>query len=192
MPKLKTGIKAPVFSLLNQKGETFSTKKLETNHTVVYFYPKDLTPGCTLEAEEFTKHLKAFTKLETKIVGISGGGVDSKIKFCKKHKLKIDLLADEDFSVSKKFGAYGDKNFMGKTFKGIIRKTFIINKTGKIVQIYDKVTAEGHAEEVLEFISRIGKKHEKGRETKASESPKRNKKLTKNYVTSKAKKSKKA
>jgi peroxiredoxin Q/BCP len=153
MTKLKIGIKAPLFTLPNQEGDKISLKNIAADYVVLYFYPKDLTPGCTTEANEFSKFINKFTKLNTRIIGISGGSVDSKSKFCKKHNLKIDLLADEDFVIAEKYEAYGEKKFMGRTFQGIHRKTFIINSSGKIVQIYNNVKAAGHAEEVLGFLS---------------------------------------
>ena len=150
MATLKTGQKAPDFKLLDQDGKPRSLKDLysKSKYLILYFYPKDLTPGCTIEAQEFSKGIAAFKKLKASIVGVSGGDSDSKKKFCNKHKLKITLLADDDFGVSKKFGAYGKKHFMGRIFNGIYRKTFIINSKGQVSHIYPEVKAEGHAQEV--------------------------------------------
>jgi peroxiredoxin Q/BCP len=192
MPVIKTGVKSPNFKLLNQDGVEKSLKDLlmDSSYLVLYFYPKDLTPGCTLEAQEFTKHIKAFQKLNVSVAGVSGGSADSKKKFCDKHNLKITLLADEDFSVSKKFGAYGEKKFMGKTYNGILRKTFVINSQGKISHIYADVKAEGHALEVKTFLTGIGKKIEKGRSVGILQTTARTQRNKKANSVSKASRSK--
>lgn len=192
MPDLKTGILAPKFKLPDQNGDVKSLADFGSKHVVLYFYPKDLTPGCTLEAQEFSKKAAAFKKLDAEVVGISGGDSDSKQKFCKKHNLKITLLADEEFAIAKKFGAFGKKQFMGKTYNGIMRKTFVLNSSGKIVHIYPEVTPAGHADEVLKFLSQIGKKTEKGRNAVAAESPKHRKRVTKVMTRSKAGQAKQA
>ncbi len=155
MPKLKLSSKAPDFKLKDKNGDSYSLKNLDSDFIVVYFYPKDDTPGCTIEAKGFNKDLSKFKKLNISIIGISGGDETSKGKFCKKYKLKITLLSDPDFKISKKYGAYGKKSFMGKTYNGILRKTFILNDKRKIIKIYDKVTPDTHSKEILELIKSL-------------------------------------
>lgn len=152
MAQLKEGKKAPNFKLKNQKGEQLQLNKLDSDYVVLYFYPRDSTPGCTIEAKEFTKELPLFSKLNAKILGVSGNDEISKQKFCAKYKLKITLLADPDFAVAKSYGAYGEKKFMGLKFKGIKRQTFVLDAKRKILKIYRDVKAKGHAQEVLDFI----------------------------------------
>jgi len=145
---------APDFELKDKDGKVHSLKKISAKYLVVYFYPKDDTPGCTIEAKEFNNDLKKFEKLNAKIIGISGGDETSKKKFCEKHSLKVLLLSDPDFSVCKKYGVYGEKSFMGKKFLGIKRTTFVLNRSNKIMKIYGNVKPEIHSEEVLNFLFR--------------------------------------
>ena len=156
MSELHVGEKAPAFSLPDQTGVMRSVGDFGAKYIVLYFYPKDDTPGCTLEGREFTHYLPEFKKLNAHIVGISGQDPASKQKFCAKHDLKVTLLSDEDFAVSKKFGSYGEKKFMGKTYLGVLRNTFIIDAaSNELVQVYLDVKADGHAEEVLAFLRDI-------------------------------------
>lgn len=162
MPAIKVGSKAPAFALLDQTGTERSLKDIGGEYVVLYFYPKDDTPGCTIEAQEFSKLAPAFRKIGTHIIGISGGDVRSKEKFCTKHDLSITLLADENFSIAKKFGAYGKKKFMGREYMGILRQTFVLDKSGTVVQAFPEVSPQGHAKEVLNFL-RVGGKAAKGK-----------------------------
>ena len=146
------GKKAPAFTLENKDGEKVALKDIEADFTVLFFYPKDSTPGCTIEAKGFNKSLNTFAKNGVEVIGISGGDNSTKEKFCKKHSLKLDLLSDADFKVSKKYQSYGEKKFMGKTFEGIYRKTFVLDKNKKIIKAYDKVKPAEHPKEVLDFI----------------------------------------
>jgi peroxiredoxin Q/BCP len=152
MSMLKVGAKAPSFNLPDQEGKKRGLKNLGGDYVVLYFYPKDDTPGCTVEAREFSNNISAFKRLGASVVGVSGGDVKSKDKFCQKHGLEITLLADTDFEVAKSYGAYGKKKFMGREYMGILRKTFVLDKLGKLVQLYADVKPEGHAEQVLEFL----------------------------------------
>jgi peroxiredoxin Q/BCP len=149
---LKEGEQAPDFSLRDKDSNIHSLSEINSDHVVIYFYPKDSTPGCTIEAQEFSKDIEEFDKLNIRIIGISGGDEKSKTKFCEKHDLKILLLSDSDFSVSNNYGVYGEKSFMGRKYMGISRWTFVLNKDHKIIKIYDKVKPELHSQEVLEFI----------------------------------------
>ena len=153
---MKEGRKAPAFSLKDKDGTTHRLADLDSEFTVLYFYPKDNTPGCTTESIEFENHLKKFEKLDTTIIGISGGDEKSKTKFCEKHGFTFPLLSDTDFKISTKYEVYGEKKFMGKTYMGINRKTFVLDSDKKIIKIYHKVKPAEHAKEVLEFIKSYG------------------------------------
>ncbi len=146
------GDKAPEFKLKNKDDEVISLKDIKSDFTVLYFYPKDDTPGCTVEAIEFTKYLPQFKKLKTEIIGISGGTDKTKAKFCTKYDLKISLVSDPDFVVAKKYESFGEKTFMGRKYMGIFRNTFVLDKNKKVLTIFEKVKPEGHAEEVIKFI----------------------------------------
>lgn len=158
MADLKVGQTAPKFSLKDKDGKAHSIGALKADFTVLYFYPKDDTPGCTLEAKEFSQSLPKFKSRNVNVVGVSGGNEKTKANFCKKYSLKIPLVSDPNFKVSKSYGAYGMKKFMGRSFQGIFRKTFLVDKTGKIARIFDSVKPEGHAEEVLAAIDALSKK----------------------------------
>jgi peroxiredoxin Q/BCP len=149
MSALQKGTKAPKFSLLDKDGKEHGVGLEKSEHVVLFFYPKDNTPGCTMEAQEFSSLLKDFTRRKVKVIGISGGDQKSKEKFCTKCDLEVTLVSDTDFAVSKAYGVYGDKKFMGRVYQGIHRTTFIVDKTGKIAHVFDDVKPAGHAEEVL-------------------------------------------
>ena len=152
---LVIGKKSPSFSLSDQTGHIQKLSDVKESFTVIYFYPKDDTPGCTLEGQEFTKLLKAFSSSDAKIFGISGLDYKSKAKFCVKQKIGVTLLSDPDFAVSKAFSSYGEKKFMGRSYMGILRNTFILDKSKKIIKIYEAVKPEGHAAEVLAYIKSL-------------------------------------
>lgn len=149
---LETGDKAPDFSLCDRRGKAHRLSDLRGRTVVLYFYPKDDTPGCTIEAVEFNALLDRFKKLGAEIVGVSGGDDRSKSKFCEKHDLEVTLLSDSDFEVSKRYGAYGEKSFMGRKFKGILRTTFVLSANREVIKRFDNVKAKNHAEAVLEFL----------------------------------------
>ncbi|MGK0209168.1 MAG: peroxiredoxin Q/BCP [Patescibacteria group bacterium] len=149
---LKFNEKAPTFSLTDKDGVTHSLSDLKYDFLVLYFYPKDNTGGCTLEAQEFTKLLSEFESLNTAVIGISGGTNKTKANFCDKAGLGVTLLSDSDFAVAKSYDSYGQKKFMGKEYMGIMRNTFVIGPNKRIVHIFENVTAGGHADEVLAFV----------------------------------------
>ncbi|MEY4669873.1 MAG: hypothetical protein RL518_2572 [Pseudomonadota bacterium] len=165
MAGLTIGQSAPRFSLKDKDGKAHSLDTSKAEYTVLYFYPKDDTPGCTLEAKEFSQFIEKFTSRNVRVVGVSGGDEKTKAKFCKKYSLKVPLVSDTNFKVAKSYGAYGTKKFMGRTFQGIFRKTFLVDKAGKIARIFDSVKPEGHAEEVLAAIDELSKK---GKATKSA------------------------
>jgi len=149
---LDTGKRAPDFCLLDQYEEEICLGGLKGKWIILYFYPKDNTPGCTLEAINFSRELEDLTKINTEIFGISADSCQSHMKFMNKHGLKIQLLSDEGHEVLKKFGAWGEKKMYGKTFLGIIRSTFIIDPEGGIRHVWPKVRVKGHVEAVRERL----------------------------------------
>jgi peroxiredoxin Q/BCP len=154
MNRLAPGDKAPSFRLKDSFGNEVSLSKLKGQEFILYFYPKDNTPGCTTEACEFSDLKSEFDKLEIKIFGVSADSQASHQKFIKDHNLKITLLMDPNHEVAKAYGAYGEKNNYGKTTLGVIRSTFLIGKDGKIKQAFYNVKAKGHASKVLQDITR--------------------------------------
>jgi peroxiredoxin Q/BCP len=152
---LKNNIKAPNFELLSTSKKNYSLKDSIGKYVVIYFYPKDDTPGCTIETNDFNKMLLKFKKLDCEIYGISKDSLKSHDKFRDKYKIKFDLLADEDLKVLKKYKVWGKKKFMGREFMGINRTTFLINKKGKIIKIWENVKVKDHAKEVFETLKTI-------------------------------------
>ena len=152
---LKTNTKAPDFKLPSTSKDKYSLKDSIGKYVVIYFYPKDDTPGCTIETNDFNKLLSKFKKLECEVYGISKDNLKSHDKFRDKYKIKFDLLADEELTVLKKYKVWGKKKFMGREFMGIIRTTFLIDKKGKIVKIWDNVKVKDHAKEVLETVKNL-------------------------------------
>lgn len=147
------GKPAPDFTLPSSTGEMVTLKSFKNKKSVVlYFYPKDDTPGCTKEACGFRDLTAEFEQAGAVILGVSNDPVDSHAKFREKFKLPFELLADEDASVSKAYGVYKQKNLYGKKYMGIERTTFIVDRTGRIAQIYPKVKVEGHVADVLAFL----------------------------------------
>ena len=149
---LKINTKAPNFILPSTSKEIYSLKDSIGKFVVIYFYPKDDTPGCTIETNDFNKFLSKFKKLDCEIYGISKDNLKSHDKFRDKYKVKFDLLADEEIKVLKKYKVWGKKKFMGREFMGIIRTTFLIDKKGKILKIWKNVKVKDHAKEVLETL----------------------------------------
>lgn len=147
---LKEGAKAPSFSLPDSDGKMRKLSDYKGKKNVVlYFYPKDDTPGCTIEARDFTKHLAEIHRLNAEVLGVSSDGEESHCDFTDKYKLKVTLLSDPKSRTIKKYDAYGDKGIFGW---GTLRKTYIIGKDGKIAKIYPKVQPFGHAVQVIKDI----------------------------------------
>jgi peroxiredoxin Q/BCP len=166
MTELPVGAKAPKFELQNKDGDMVKSFWATSDFTVLYFYPKDNTPGCTIEAKEFSDSLSAFRARRAAVIGVSGGDDRSKLTFCEKHALTVCLVSDSDFEVSKAYGVFGQKKFMGRTFNGIHRKTFIVDSRGVIAHVFSTVKPEGHANEVLRVIDGLRKPSgRKGTET---------------------------
>ena len=152
---ISEGQSLPKFQLSDSDGNTIKSNDLKGKKLVIYFYPKDFTPGCTIEADEFSKDYSKFQKDGIEIIGISKDDVESHKKFCNKMKIPYTLLADTETKVSKMFGVWGKKKFMGKEYMGIIRSTFLVNENGKIFKIFEKVKAKGHSKEVLEAYASV-------------------------------------
>ena len=152
---LKEKTKAPNFKLSSTSKDNYSLKDSIGKYVVIYFYPKDDTPGCTIETNDFNKLLPKFKKLNCDIFGISKDNLKSHDKFREKYKIKFDLLADEELTVLKKYKVWGKKKFMGREFMGILRTTFLIDKKGKIIKIWDNVKVKDHAKEVLETLKKL-------------------------------------
>lgn len=149
---LEAGDKLPAVKLMDDTGAKISTKDLLGKTLVLYFYPKDDTPGCTSEAGQFTEHLKAFRKKGAEIVGVSRDGVASHQKFKEKYGIPYRLLADTEQELCDAFGVIVEKNMYGKKSLGVQRSTFLIDPKGKIVKVWPKVKVDGHAEDVLAAI----------------------------------------
>jgi peroxiredoxin Q/BCP len=144
------GDSVPKFELNDANGKNVKSSEFKGKKHVIYFYPKDFTPGCTTEADEFSRDYKNFQKEGIEIIGISPDDVESHKKFCVKMGIKYPLLADVDKVVSKMFNVWGKKQFMGREYMGVMRSTFLVNEKGKIFKIYSKVKPAGHSKEVLE------------------------------------------
>ena len=143
--------KAPNFKLISTSNATIELHKFKSKFVVLYFYPKDDTPGCTLETKDFNSLLSKFKKYDCLIFGISKDDLKSHLKFKKKYGVKFELLADEKKEAIKAYKVWGKKKFMGMEFTGIIRSTFLI-KDKKIIKNWKSVRVKGHAQEVLDFI----------------------------------------
>jgi len=146
--ELNVGDKAPAFSLPNERGDTVSLKGLKGKQVVLYFYPKDDTPGCTREACGFRDSMKPIGKADALVLGVSMDDADSHARFITKYGLPFSLLCDDDGAVSKAYGVYKKKNMYGRTYWGIERSTFVIDKTGRLKAIFRKVKVDGHVDEV--------------------------------------------
>ena len=153
----KVGNMAPAFSLLNQDGKKVSLKDFRGKQNVVlYFYPKAMTPGCTVQACGIRDSRKALAKLDTVVLGVSPDPVARLGKFIEKQDLNFTLLSDEDHAVTEKYGAWGLKKFMGREFMGVLRSTYIIGKDGRLKYIMDKVKTKSHHDDVIALIKDLG------------------------------------
>ncbi len=150
-------MKASNFILPSTNKKKFILKDNVGKYVVLYFYPKDDTPGCTLETNDFNKLLTKFKKLNCEVYGISRDSLKSHDKFRDKYKIKFDLLADEKLNVLKKYKVWQKKKFMGKEFMGVVRTTYLLDKKGRILKIWNNVKAKDHAIEVLETLKSIVK-----------------------------------
>jgi peroxiredoxin Q/BCP len=146
---LEAGAKAPRFKLPSDEGRTVSLDDLKGKKVVLYFYPKDDTSGCTVQACEFRDNWKSVQAAGAVVLGVSPDGVTSHGKFKAKYQLPFPLLADEDHAVAEAYGAWGEKSMYGRKYHGILRTTFVIGADGRIEKVFQKVKPKGHAAEVL-------------------------------------------
>ena len=150
---LKEGSTAPAFKTKDANGETVSLNDLRGQKVVLYFYPKDDTPGCTKEACSFRDSFSQFKKKGIAVLGVSPDSEAKHQKFVTKYQLPFTLLADMDRSIAEAYGVWGEQKFMGRTYMGVHRTTFLIDEKGKIKKIFEKVKPEDHASEVLEAFA---------------------------------------
>jgi thioredoxin-dependent peroxiredoxin len=158
--ELEPGDQAPDIALPDQDGNTRTLAELRGKWVLVYFYPRDDTPGCTVEACGLRDAASRYTKRGVQVLGISADSSKSHRKFADKFRLPFTLLADEEKSVIRAYGSWGRKKFMGREFDGILRRSFLVDPSGKIAKVYPKVTPEGHADEVLADVEALqGARH---------------------------------
>ena len=155
MPLIEPGKKAPAFSLKDQEGQTHSLASLAGRPVVLYFYPKDDTPGCTTETCEFRDTLPKFKASKAAVLGASILDEKSKAKFAAKYQVNFPLLADADHEVAEKYGVWQEKSRYGQKYMGIVRTTYLIGSDGKVVKRWDGVKVEGHAEDVLKEVEAL-------------------------------------
>jgi peroxiredoxin Q/BCP len=156
VPLIDAGKKAPAFALKDQEGKTHRLQDHAGQLLVLYFYPKDDTPGCTIETCAFRDMQPDFEQVTATVLGVSVLGTDSKAKFANKLGVRFPLLADEDHVVAEKYGAWQEKNRYGRKYMGVARITYLIGPDGRVLKRWDKVKPESHAEEVLEEIRSVG------------------------------------
>ena len=149
---LAPGSKAPEFSLASDSGEQVNLSDLKGKKVVLYFYPKDDTSGCTVEACEFRDNWAAVQGTGAMVLGVSPDAIASHQKFKQKYRLPFPLLADPDHAVAERYGAWGEKSMYGRKYLGIKRSTFVIDETGRIAKVFEKVKPKGHAGQVLEAL----------------------------------------
>ena len=146
---------APNFKIASSNNNEFELKKNKNKFLIIYFYPKDNTPGCTKEAKDFSKLYRKFKKLNCEVVGISKDNIESHKRFISKFRIPFQLLSDEKMIALKKYGAWGEKSMYGKKFMGIKRTTVLINPKGKVIKIWNNVKVKNHAAEVLNSVKEI-------------------------------------
>jgi thioredoxin-dependent peroxiredoxin len=150
---IKKGQLAPIkIEVLDETGQPVSLSSILGKPTIIYFYPRDNTPGCTKEACSFRDYNQELVKMGVQVIGISGDSVESHNKFKEKHQLNFPLWSDPERKLIKAFGVLKEKTMFGKKFQGIVRSTFLLDKTGKVLYVWPKVKADGHAQEILNFI----------------------------------------
>jgi peroxiredoxin Q/BCP len=155
MALVEVGQAAPAFRLKDQNGKTHRLEDYAGKPLVIFFYPRDNTPGCTKEACDFQNNLTRLSSLKTALLGISILNEASKARFAAKYKLAFPLLADDDHAVAEKYGVWQKKKFLGRSYMGNARTTYLIDRRGKVAQRWDNVKVNGHVEEVLEAVSAL-------------------------------------
>jgi peroxiredoxin Q/BCP len=155
MPLVEPGRKAPAFALPDQDGKTHRLRDYAGRPLILYFYPKDDTPGCTREACAFRDALPDFKKGRAAVLGVSVLDTASKARFARKHELNFPLLADPDHAVADKYGAWQKKSLYGRTYMGVARMTYLIGPDGKVVRRWDNVKVDRHAADVLQAVDAL-------------------------------------
>jgi peroxiredoxin Q/BCP len=155
MPLVEPGHKAPSFRLKDQEGTAHTLADYAGRPVVLYFYPKDDTPGCTAEACSFRDGLPRFRTRQAAVLGVSILDEASKARFAAKYRVNFPLLADEDHAVAERYGVWQEKSNYGKTFMGIVRTTYLIDRDGKVARRWDKVKVDGHSDEVLQAVKEL-------------------------------------
>ena len=155
--KIAIGKIAPSFSLPCDDGVKIDLSELRGKNVVLYFYPKDDTPGCTIEAQDFTSNLEKFKKLDALVLGVSRDSIDSHCNFIKKYDINFNLISDETSELCEKYGVLKEKSMFGKKYQGIDRSSFIIDKKGNVAGIWRDVKVNGHIEELLSFLTKLEK-----------------------------------
>jgi len=150
---LKVGDKCPNFKTVTEAGDIVTNNDYLGNFLIVYFYPKDLTPGCTIESCAFNAKHEEIKSLGAEIVGVSKDSIARHIKFKEKHDLKFSLLVDEDAAICNDFGVIQEKSMFGKKYMGIVRSTFLIDPNGSIIELWPKVKISGHVDEVIKSLT---------------------------------------
>lgn len=154
---IKVGLKAPAFSLPDQNGDKHSLSQYKGKYVLLYFYPKDMTPGCTIEARVMSKNIDDFKKQNAVVLGVNTDSCDSHKKFERKERLSFTLLSDEDKVVVEKYSIWREKSMFGKKYMGAVRESFLIDPAGAIIKHYTKVNPLTHTKEVLEDLKGMGK-----------------------------------
>jgi peroxiredoxin Q/BCP len=152
MAILKTGELAPVFSGLNQNGEEISLSTFKGKKVILYFYPKDNTPGCTAESCDLNDNYTMWLSKGYEVIGVSPDGVASHKKFADKFGLKFNLIADTDVEILKAYGVWGEKSMYGKSYMGVLRTTFVIDENGIIVEVFEKVNTKEHTKQLISTL----------------------------------------
>lgn len=155
-PVLQPGDVAPAFTLKDDAGREVTLADYLGSRVVLYFYPRDNTPGCTTEAVDFQERFDAIAKTGAKVIGVSPDGIESHARFKEKHDLGFALLADTEREVAERYGVWRTKKMYGKEVNGIVRSTFIIDPEGKIEHVFDNVRAKGHAQRILDTLEKDG------------------------------------
>ncbi|RKD90789.1 thioredoxin-dependent thiol peroxidase [Mangrovibacterium diazotrophicum] len=152
MALLNKGDQAPDFSGLNQNGETISLKDFKGKRLILYFYPKDSTPGCTAESCNLSDNYEYWLKQGYEVVGVSPDGVSSHKKFADKYSLTFNLIADTEQEILKAYGAWGEKNMYGKKYMGVLRTTYVIDENGVISEVFEKVKTKEHTDQIIKAL----------------------------------------
>ena len=153
MPDLKAGDKAPEFKGTNQNGETISLSDFKGKKLILYFYPKDNTPGCTAESCNLNENYEAWLKKGFDVVGVSPDSEKSHQNFIEKYELKFNLIADTEKEMLQAYGAWGEKSMYGKKYMGVLRTTFVINEKGIIEEVFSKVNTKDHTNQIIEALN---------------------------------------